>query len=173
MRRTAAVTAEAVQDFKVMLRETTDDLQTHLSDLGERLEALKIQDANTKDENIAERKRMQAEIDSTRKCLVVCAQVSEHAETVRTNVFEDVSAARDAHMVIVSTVGELISAKRVTADIRATQILGQMSNTSLQQLASSRGVDLEDISRRARDTAKENGGSVNFEDQYGSGHKLR
>ena len=173
MRRTAAVTAEAVQDFKVILKETTIDLQNHLSDLGERLEALRIKDANTKDENIAERKRMQAEIDSTKKCLEVCAQVFEHADTVRTNVFEDVSAAQDAHMVLVSTVGDLISAKRVTADVRATQILGQMSNATLQQLASSRGVDLEDISRRARGTAKDNGGIVDFEDQYGSGHKLR
>ena len=39
----------------------------------------------------------------------------------RTNVFEDVSAAQDAHQVIAATFGDLISAKRVTAGVGATQ----------------------------------------------------
>jgi hypothetical protein len=73
---------------------------------------------------------------------VVCAQASEHVDKVRTNVFEDVSAAQDAHQLIVSTFGDLISAKQVTAGAGATQWLGQISDATLQQLTRSRGIDL-------------------------------
>ena len=54
------------------------------------------------DEDAAERKQVQEEWDSTKQCLTICAQASEHVDQVRTNVFEDVSAAQDAHQVIVA-----------------------------------------------------------------------
>jgi hypothetical protein len=155
-----------------MLKDTTTDLQDHLKNLDDKLEALCIQESSANDENIAERGRLQVEIDSAKECLAVCAQASEHADKVRTNVFEDVSAAQDAHQVVVSTLGELVSAKRVTADVGATQWLGQMSDATLQQLARGRGIDLSNGSRIARGVAEEDRGSITFEDQYGSGHKL-
>jgi TolA-binding protein len=140
-RRAAAVSASAVQEFKEMLKDTKTDLQDHLENLGGKLEALSIQESSTNDENMTERGWMQAEIESAKECLAVCAQASEHADKVRTNAFEDVSAAQDAHQVIVSTLGDLISAKRVTAGVGATQWLGQMSDATLQQLARGRGID--------------------------------
>jgi cell division protein FtsB len=171
-RRTAAVSAGAVEEFKEMLKDTTTDLQDHLKNLDDKLEALSLQESSANNEKIVERGRMQAEIDSAKECLAVCAQASEHADKVRTNAFEDVSAAQDANQVIVSTLGDLISAKRVTAGVGATQWLGQMSDATLQQLARGRGVDLSSDSRIARGVPEQDGGSITFEDQYGSEHKL-
>jgi hypothetical protein len=161
-----------IQEFKKMLKDTTTDIQEHLWNLDEKLEALSTQESIASDESIAGRRRIQEEIDSAKECLAVCAQASEHADKVRTNVFEDVSAAQDAHQVIVSTLGDLISAKRVTAGVGATQLLGQMSDATLQELARGRGIDLSSGSRIARGVAEQDTGSITFEDQYGSGHKL-
>lgn len=94
-------------------------------------------------------------------------QASEQADEVRTNIFEDVSAAQDAHQLIVATLGDLISAKRVTAGVRSTQWLGQMADATLQQLSRDRG-------RVAMEKATEsyNGTVGQFEDRYGTDYKL-
>lgn len=155
-----------------MLKDTKNDLQDHLENLGGKLEALSIQESSANDENIASRRRIQEEIDSAKECFAVCAQASEHADKVRTNVFEDVTAAQDSDQVVVSTVGDLISAKRVTAGVGATQWLGQMSDATLQKLARGRGIDLSCGFKIARGVAEQDRGSITFEDQYGSGHKL-
>ena len=141
-RRTATLSANAVEEFKDTLENTRTDLQDHLETLNDKLETLNVQKSSAADVNIAEREQVREEIDSAKECLVVCAQASEHVDKVRTNVFEDVSAAQDAHQLIVSTFGDLISAKRVTADAGATQWLGQISDAALQQLTRSRGIDL-------------------------------
>jgi TolA-binding protein len=171
-RRTAAISASAVQDFKDMLKDTKTDLEDRLENLYDKLETLSIQEVGENNKNIAGRRRIQEEIDSAKECLAVCAQASEHADKVRTNVFEDVTAAQDSDQVVVSTVGDLILAKHVTAGVGATQWLGQISNATLQQLARSRGIDLSSGSRIAGGIAEQDGGSKAFEDQYGSGQKL-
>jgi hypothetical protein len=53
---------------------------------------------------------------------------------IRTNVFEDVSAAQGSHRVIISP-GNLISATRVTAGIGGRQWLGQTSDGTRQRLS--------------------------------------
>lgn len=141
-RHTAAVTANTVQEFKEMLENTRTDLRDHLESLNDKLEALSIHESSATDETIAEEGGIREEIDSVKDCLAVCAEASEHVDKVRTNVFEDVSAAQDAHQVIVSTLADLISAKRVTAGVGARQWLGQMSDATVQQLARSQGIDL-------------------------------
>ena len=95
-RRTAAVSASAVQEFKEMLKDTKTDLQDHLENLGGKLEALSIQESSANDETMTERGRMQAEIESAKDCLAVCARAFEHANKLITNAFKDVSAAQDA-----------------------------------------------------------------------------
>ena len=53
------------------------------------------------------------------------------AEKRRINVFEDVLSNNDAYQVVVATLGDLISTKRVTTGARSKQWLGQMSDVSL------------------------------------------
>ena len=59
-----------------------------------------------------------------------------HGAVAHGNVFQDVVTGPDSHQVIVSTRGKHISAENVTAANGATQWLGQMSDTTLQQMVS-------------------------------------
>ena len=90
-------------------------------------------------EHAAEQERIQDEKDSIKQRLAICAQASEQEDEDRTNVLEDVSTAQDAHQVVVATLGDLISASRVTAGVRSTQWLRQISDATLQQLSRDRG----------------------------------
>jgi chromosome segregation ATPase len=159
------VTANVLHQFEEKLTKTTSDLEEHLHNIDNRLQTLLSPGARTLGE--VERKRVQEEMDSIKQCLAICEQASEQAEKFRTNVFEDVSAARDAHQLVVATLGDLISAKRVTAGRSATQWLGQMSDASLQQLSRDRGIEAR--IRPSTDKVPELQGELGarFADHYG------
>ena len=82
-------------------------------------------------------------------------------------MFEDVSMADNGHQVLVSTIRDLISAKRVTAGARAWQWLGQMFDDSLQQLSRNHG---HVATERPKESQTKAGG--HFEGRYGVGLKL-
>jgi len=170
--RTTSVTAAAVQEFKVLLENTKADLTQDLEWFQEQLKALRILDRDTKDQHTAKMDRIAQEMESIKACLTVCVQASKHIETMRSNVFEDISAAQHAYQVIASTLGEVISAKRVTAESGAIQILTQTSDATLLQLARSRGIDLSCHEGPARRDGEEAEGNVGFSDRYGGGRKL-
>jgi hypothetical protein len=88
-------TATALQECEDILTNTTVNLEEHIQEINSRLQTLLVQGAG---------------------------MLGEDA-TILTNVFEDVSAAQDAHQVIVSP-RNLISATRVTAGIEGRQWLG-------------------------------------------------
>ena len=73
--------------------------------------------------------------------------------------------ADDGHQVIVSTVGDLISAKRVTAGARSVQLMGQISDDSLRHFSQSIGCGA------AEEEKKSDRGSA-FKERYGEGWKL-
>lgn len=171
-RRTAAVTATAIKKYKEMLTNTTSDLEEHLQHIDNRLQELSLRGTSIKDEDVAEQQRAREEKESIEQCLAICARASEHAGQVRTNIFEDVSADQNARQVIVSTLGDLISAKRVSAGVGAIQCLGQMSDVSLQQQSRDRGIGLSGGTVVERTMGEQNRRVAKPEDQYGAGHKL-
>jgi hypothetical protein len=160
------VTAKVLEEFQDKLTATTSDLNENLQKINIRLQRHPSPGARILDEDTAERKRLQEEFDSIKQCLAICTQASEKADQVRTNVFEDVSAAKDAHQLIISTLGDLVLAKQVTAGLGADQWLGQMADATVQQLSRDR-VDIR--GRAATDKGAE---PQKFADQYGAGYKL-
>ena len=84
-----------------------------------------------------ERDKLAKEIESVRQCLDICDQATEQAEKARINVMEDIATAEDSRQVLVSTIGDLIAAHRVTAGARSLQAIGQMSDETLQHLSRS------------------------------------
>lgn len=160
------VTAKVLKEFQDKLTATTSDLNENLQKINIRLQRHPSPGARILDEDTAERKRLQEEFDSIKQCLAICTQASEKADQVRTNVFEDVSAAKDAHQLIISTLGDLVLAKQVTAGLGADQWLGQMADATVQQLSRDR-VDIR--GRAATDKGVE---PQKFADQYGAGYKL-
>jgi hypothetical protein len=99
-------TTNTLQECKDILTNVTAGIEGHIQEINSRLQAL----------------------------FVGGVRILNGDGTIRTNVSEDVSAAQDAHQVIVSP-GTLISATRVTAGIEGRQWLGQMSDGTLQRLS--------------------------------------
>lgn len=107
----AAVTANVLKECKEIIRNTTSDLEEHLQEIDTRLQILCLRGARISDEDRTKRELVQEQKDSTRQCLDICAQVSEHIDQVQLNIFEDVSATQDTQQMIVATPGSLVSAK--------------------------------------------------------------
>jgi len=160
-------TDHALKECKETINDASNKLELHLQTIENRLRNLRVQSQKLSDEQAAEQERMQNELESTKQCLAICTQASEQANEDRTNIFEDVSMAEDGHQVIVSTIGDLILAKRITAGARSSQWMGQMSDDSLQQLAKTLGQSV--IGNVAATGA---GADADFEDRYGKGYKL-
>lgn len=142
---TAGAGMSAQKDTEQLLGRCKDDLTTMLSHLRDRLQdvaqrqnALSYQHTTSADhEN--ERKRLQEEVESIKQSLMICEEASQKAQPDRTNVFEDITMADDGHQIMVSTFGDLICARKITAGARSLQWFGQMSDESLQELSQKRG----------------------------------
>jgi hypothetical protein len=118
------------------LSMTKSQLSTCLENMVRQLNTENTENLNPDTEGGAsELNVMEAEAKSIRERLAYFSQASARSEQYRVNVFEDISAGEDSHQVIVSTVGDLISAKRITGGDRSVHLMGQMSDAALQQLS--------------------------------------
>jgi hypothetical protein len=166
------VTANVLKECKERLTDTTLGLERHLQEVENRLRTVSSQGASISGEDAAERERVQEEKESIKQCLSICAEASQQVKEPRTNVFGEVSAGIDSHQVIVATLGDLISAIRVTAGDRGTQWLGQMSDGSLQQLSRDRRIENPDSVATEEATEPRTETVTKFEGHYGAGYKL-
>jgi hypothetical protein len=145
-RRTSAITREVIEDVKDMITNTTVDLEKRLQDIDEKLQALPLRGLALSDKIALERRQIQEERDSTQQGLSICAHVSTQVQETRSHTFDDISIAEGAHQVVITTSGNLISAKRVTAGERSMSVLGLMSDRDLMHLVSSQARDDSSIS---------------------------
>jgi hypothetical protein len=65
---------------------------------------------------------------SVKQCLTICAQDFKEVERARTDIFGNVSTAKDAQQIVLAMNGALVSVKRVTAGERSMQYLREMPN---------------------------------------------
>jgi hypothetical protein len=158
-------TTGSLNACKETMASSTAWLTKHLQDLDNKLAALHERPPHVSNAHAAEQEGIREEINSTKQCLAICSDASRRAQQERTNVFEDVSMADDGHQVIVSTLGDLISATRVTAGARSVQLMGQMSDDSLQQLS-------QNIGRAAAEKENKPVTGSAFKERYGEGWKL-
>lgn len=167
------ITSTRLKDCRAGLALTSFELQTRLARLDDRLERFSkdLQDSNAPGQSRSERRKTQSEeLDSIRSCLAICADATDEALKKRVNEFEDIQMADDGRQVIVATLGDLISAKRVTVGSRSLQVLGQMSDDSLQQSFKS-NIPPTDL----RQTSKEGANYVvtpRFVAKHGAGQTL-
>ena len=161
------VTFNTMNACREKLIDTTTQLQKHLQDINSRLMKYSLQPLNMSVEQANEQERLKEERDCITQSLSICAGASREANSERTNVFEDISMADNGFQVLVSTVGDLISARRVVVGSKSLQLIGQMSDNSLQQLSWSFGPT-------GVEQALESQTGINppFEMRYGSGIKL-
>lgn len=126
------ITSSAITDCTARFSRAKRLLEVHLHNVQDEIEHCSPQGY---DSQSGENTRIREEMESIKQCLEICAQASQQAsDPSRTNIIEDVSMADDGRQVIVSTVGDLISARRVKAGARSMQVMGQMSDESLQHI---------------------------------------
>ncbi|KAH7061973.1 hypothetical protein BKA63DRAFT_527183 [Paraphoma chrysanthemicola] len=142
----SSVGSSAQRDTEQVLGRCKDDLSTTFSQLNDRLEEISrrqhslVLQHNGSDIPDYEEATLQEEIDSVKQGLLLCAEASRKAQPDRKNTFEDISVTDDGHQVIVSTFGDLVSARQIKAGARSVQLFGQMSDETLQQLSRRDGI---------------------------------
>ena len=158
-------TTRTLESCKRGLGVTYSRLKVQLDDLNDRIAKMaQHEDIVTEEYSDGQSSKEELE-ESIKQCLDICTKATEEVAQDRVNVFEDVNMAEDGHQILVSTIGDLISAKRITAGARSIQWLGQMSDASLQQLSQKRYSDTEGTRQGAEV------GAV-FEGRHGTGRKL-
>lgn len=158
-------TSRTLESCKRGLSATYSLLKMQLDDLNDRIAETSQQEGILNAEGPGSQSTKE-QVDSIKQCLAICTQATEEIVQDRVNVFEDVNMADDGHQIIVATLGDLISAKRITVGARSTQWLGQMSDTSLQQLS-------QNHSSVAEGTRPDTEVGAIFEGRHGAGRKLR
>jgi predicted nucleic acid-binding Zn-ribbon protein len=161
------VTSNTLNVCRVNLTNTTTQLERQLRDINNRLQKFSSQPLNISIEQAAEQERLKEERDCVKQSLDICTAASQQANQERTNVFEDISTADDNYQWFVSTVGDLISARRITIGSRSLTVFGQMSDDSVQHI--SRNHSPTSVERTME---PQTGIGPEFENRYGTGFKL-
>lgn len=77
-----------------------------------------------------EQQSLESEVESITDSLSLCDKAADQENEIRRNFYEDITVGDDSQQYIVS-LKDLISAKRVKAGDRSTQVMGQVPVTSL------------------------------------------
>lgn len=141
---------------KSQLQEHVDELRMRLTERPERPE---------RPESEAERARIVEEIHGLQKSIDICNKAYKEADRHRTNVFEDISTGDDTRQVIVSTIGDLVFAKTLKTGARSFQVLGQMSDETVQNTTAS----INNI----KNTEHSDDSAHSYQSRYGPGRELR
>jgi hypothetical protein len=161
------VTSSTMNACRENLTNTITQLRRRLQDINNRLQPFSLQPLNISIEQAAEQEKLKEEREYVKQSLDMCTEASKQANQERTNVFEDISMADNGYQFIVSTVGELISARRITIGSGSLQLMGQISDDSLQQVSRDLGPNgTEKVIKL------QTGISPAFENRYGTGFKL-
>jgi len=101
-------------------------------------------------------------LTSAQQCLDIVKDAQQH----RVNIFEQIDVGDDSHQIIVSTIGDLIKANGLTIGARTVNIMGQMSDESLQRVTDKIHASLPERSPSPH-------GNVTFEKRYGYGKTVQ
>jgi hypothetical protein len=112
-------------------------LLQHLHEIGRIVQAQQRYLPRLNDEQESEEQNFREELSGTESLLNFCKQVEEEAKQPRTHYFEDVSTGDNSRQAIVTTLEDLISAKRIRSGDNSYQALGRMADESIQSFFNS------------------------------------
>ena len=131
-RPTQTVSKDVLQTYHKGLITTKAELQERLKNINQKLHQISEQSIASEAGN--QKQDLQDEVNSLKQCLAICTEAMEEATPESINLFKDVDIDDDGHQIIVSTIGDLISARRITAGKRSAQVFGHMSDESVKAL---------------------------------------
>ncbi|KAM0232273.1 hypothetical protein ACHAP5_010793 [Fusarium lateritium] len=156
-------------------------LRSHGSEIDKRMETMKLR-PDLSEDDVTELVQLQATKESIRQCMNVVADAGEDLVEERTNVFEDITMTDNSYGITVSTIKDLVVARRVNLQGQARYVGGQISDASYNATITA----LTDLDRRSvhyggrddpqisseNEAVEENQISQAFFDRHGRGFKL-
>jgi hypothetical protein len=106
-------------------------LQEHQAEIDRRLDAMNSTGKSPGNASL-QLAQLQETKDSIRQCIEVVSSANETAEIERRNVFEDITMADDAYDFSVSTIGDLVTARRIHLTGRSRHVAGQLTSPDYQ-----------------------------------------
>ncbi|KAJ5117561.1 hypothetical protein N7448_011193 [Penicillium atrosanguineum] len=99
-----------------------------------------------------EQNKSQEEAENIKESLNFFDRISQETSGNRTNHFEDITTGDRSTQAVVSTLKDLISARRITSGSDSLQVLGQVSDDSLQRMLRDRQKTTEQGGRTATES---------------------
>ena len=158
-------------DFKSELATASIEFQNIIDRLDHQqngLPSIPPQWAHIYSEVTAEMQQIREERNSTAQCLTICADAAEQSEKIQSNIFEDISSGDDSQQFVISSIGQLITARRITTGSRSLLMLGQLSDDTIRQSSRDHVFSIKGISKQREATE-----SDSFQRRYGGGHCLK
>jgi hypothetical protein len=163
-------TSEALKACASTMDRTASMLHQNLADLDSSISSEHSSSSAASSPAPHARKLLEADVATTKQTLKFMAEKAERAESPSINIYENLELSDDCHTVIVSNIGQLISARYISAGARSTQWIGQMSDESIQTLAKT--LPPRKVATPAETQAEAGAPRPNFEGRYGVGTKL-
>jgi hypothetical protein len=104
-------------------------LKNHGNEIDQRMDAMKLR-TNLSEDDINQLAQLQETKESIRQCMNVVADAGEDLVMDRANVFEDITMTDNAYGITVSTVKDLVIARRVNVQGQARYVGGQIDEGS-------------------------------------------
>lgn len=163
---------------KSSIHAIVTNLRSHQDGLDQRIKSLRASGATIPAvrDIASELRQLQETKESIQQCIQVISEADQSLAAKRQNLFEDITLSDDAYNFTVSTVGDLVTARRIELKDRSRNVAGQISDESFQKAldAFSRG-DLR-VSRRSQSDEIPRGeieqGTDHHSDKFGSRYGL-
>lgn len=107
-------------------------LLQHLYGVGQNTQSQQRYLPSMIDERTSAEQDFKEELSGTEDLLAFCKQAEEEANRPRTHYFEDITTGDNSRQAVVTTLEDLISAKRVKSGDSSYQALGRMSDETIQ-----------------------------------------
>lgn len=124
---------------QLLTRQTLNENRTRLVDAITRLQ-LQLDSMVSNDSQIREeeRARLQEDVSVSKQCLEVCKEASDQMSRQKIHTFGEVIAEGDSDQVVVTTLADLFDIRKARASGRAAQLLGSMTDETLQKMSENR-----------------------------------
>jgi Fungal N-terminal domain of STAND proteins len=142
-------------------RLTVDALNICTNSINATAQQLRDLREGNKSTNEFDEARIMHQLDSVRQSLYIVGKAQQH----RINAFENIALGDGSFQTVVSTMGDLIKANGLTVGSRSGNIMGQMSDETLQKIACNFGPTISEKSSPVENRTM-------FEEKHGFGRTM-
>jgi hypothetical protein len=174
---------EGLGSTKGSIQALVSRLQNHEESINRQMEAIRSVPASQS--TATQLSQLKETSESVRQCIKLVSDADDLMGIERRNVFEDITMADDTYDFSVSTVGDLVTARRINLKGKSRHVGGQISDDSYQKTIlaftqmsmcnqdSSKEAD-EEFAQPDASQEPRNGrpGGSQFHDRYGQGFRL-